>query len=130
MADFSELDLKATELELKRQELEIRRAQLAVEFAKYGFGGTLAATVVGMLLLLALAALQAFTPFKLETWGYFGIAVLILLGSIAYGYLSLWSLPRIAAQLQGWQLAVGPGDTTHESRGDLSRPQRQGRRQY
>jgi hypothetical protein len=52
MPEVNELELKATELELKRQELEIRRAQLAVEFAKYGFSGTLAAALLGMALFL------------------------------------------------------------------------------
>lgn len=48
MEDLSASELKAKELDLRRQELDIERAKLFIDFAKYGFGGTLAAGLVGM----------------------------------------------------------------------------------
>ena len=38
---------KFDELSIRQQELELERARLAVDFAKYGFAGTLTAALVG-----------------------------------------------------------------------------------
>jgi hypothetical protein len=43
---------------LRLEELELQRVKLFVEFAKYGFAGTLAAALVGMGVIVTLACLQ------------------------------------------------------------------------
>lgn len=88
------------------RKLEIERAKIFIEFAKFGFRGTLAGGIGGMFLLLGLAILQATTNFALETWGYVGIAVVILVAVTAYGYFSLWSLPTIAAKYREVEIAL------------------------
>jgi hypothetical protein len=108
MTDLTELELKTRELELRRQELDFQRAKLFIEFAKFGFAGTLTGALVGMTLVLALASLSAFTKFKIDTWELLGIMFIILLGVIAFGFLSLWELPRIVARFQKMQLSVNP----------------------
>lgn len=72
-----------------------------VEFAKYGFRGTLTIGLSGVGLLFVFALLQAFTPFELETWGYVAIATLIVIGCIAFGAMSLGELPKIEAKFKG-----------------------------
>jgi hypothetical protein len=62
-------------LSVRQRELEIEHERIAVEFAKYGFAGTLTAAVVGAVVVLGLAILSAFTTFKIETWGLVAIAV-------------------------------------------------------
>jgi hypothetical protein len=90
-----------TEQELKiLKELEFQRAQLFVEFAKYGFYGTLTFAMVGAVLVLALACLSAFTSFKIDAW-LVAMSGIIAVGSIAFGYLSLWQAPNIIAKWQG-----------------------------
>jgi|SRR6266850_908502 len=105
MADLSESELKDKELDLRQGELDLQRAKLFIDFAKYGFGGTLAAGLGGMGLLLSLASLNAFTTVKIETWGLVSIALLIVVGAIAFGFLSLWELPRIVARLQKMEMS-------------------------
>jgi len=105
MADLSASELKDKELELRRQELDLQRAKLFIEFAKYGFAGTLTAGLVGMGVLVGLAILNAFTTFKIETWGLVSIALIVLIGAIAFGFLSLWELPRIMARFQKMEMS-------------------------
>ena len=93
---------------VRQQELEIERARLAVEFAKYGFAGTLTAALVGAGVILGLAILSAFTPFKIETWGLVAITVVIMIGAVAFGFLSLWELPRIVARFRDMQVSLNP----------------------
>lgn len=108
MPTLDELELKRNELNIRRQELDLQRITLFIEFAKYGFAGTLGGAIVGMVLVLALAALSAFTSFKMDTWGLLGILLIVLLGTIAFGFLSLWQLPRIVARFQKMQFSVNP----------------------
>ncbi len=96
------------QLLVRQQELEIERARIAVEFAKYGFAGTLTAAAIGSAVILGLAILSAFTTFKIETWGLVAIAVIILIGTVAFGFLSLWELPRIVAKFRETQFSINP----------------------
>jgi hypothetical protein len=93
---------------VRQQELEIERTRIAVEFAKYGFAGTLTAALVGTAVILGLAILSAFTNFKIETWGLVAIATIILIGAVAFGFLSLWELPRIVAKFRDTQFSINP----------------------
>ena len=47
---------------------ELERAKLSVDFAKFGFAGTLAGAIIGLIIILGLALLNACTPIKIETW--------------------------------------------------------------
>lgn len=54
-------EIELRKLRLAEQELELKRGQLAVEFAKFGFGGTLTVAIGGMILILALPIIDAFS---------------------------------------------------------------------
>lgn len=82
-------------------------AKLFVEFAKFGFYGTLVAALVGAGLILALACLSAWTPFKIDGWALVVIAAIVFLGTTAFGYLSLWQAPSIMAELGKQQMKLG-----------------------
>jgi hypothetical protein len=60
-----------------------------------------------MAVVIVLGLLSAFTAFKVESWILLAIAVIILVGAVAFGYLSLWEIPKIAARFRNIQLAVG-----------------------
>lgn len=94
---------------MQEQQLLLEHKRLYVEFAKYGFAGTLAAAIIGLLVVVGLAVLNAFTQAKFETWGIVAIAVVVLIGSVAFGYFSLWELPKIAGKLsqKGTDFTVG-----------------------
>ena len=104
-----ELELKATELELRREELSFQRTKLFIEFAKFGFGGTLMAAIIAMGLVFALAGLSAFTAFKIGDLALVGMTLVILVGAVAFGYLSLWELPKIATRIQKEQMEISVG---------------------
>jgi hypothetical protein len=98
------------DLSISQQQLELQEAQLFVEFAKYGFAGTLTAAILGLVLILGLATLSAFTNFKIETWGLVSIAGMILIGTVAFGFLSLWQLPQIVAEFGRTRLRINAND--------------------
>lgn len=99
MFDPVELALRERELKLQEQQLLLEHKRLYVEFAKYGFAGTLTGAIVGLLVVVGLAVLNAFTEAKLETWGLVAIAVVVLMGSVAFGYFSLGKLPKLAGKI-------------------------------
>jgi predicted lysophospholipase L1 biosynthesis ABC-type transport system permease subunit len=107
--DLTELELKARELEIKREQLAFERTKLFVEFAKFGFGGTLTAAVGGIILLFCLAALSAFSTYKIDSWVLVVFALVIMVGSVAFGYLSLWELPKVGARIQKEQMEFSVG---------------------
>jgi hypothetical protein len=112
-------------LSIRQQELELERTRLAIEFAKYGFAGTLTAAIVGAVVILGLAIISASTPFKIETWGLVAIAVVIMIGAVAFGYLSLWELPRVFARIKGLEFSVVGGQAQRaQDRADASRRRR------
>ena len=114
MPNLDELELKRNELDVRRQELDLQRIKLFVEFAKYGFAGTLGAAIAGMVLVLALAVLSAFKGnFAMDPWVLLGILFIVLLGTIAFGFLSLWELPRIVARFQKLQFSVNPSTSSN-----------------
>jgi hypothetical protein len=106
------------ELSIRKQELELEleRVRIFTEFAKYGFAGTLTAAIIGLVLILGLAALSAFTPFRIETWGLVSMAGMILIGTVAFGFLSLWELPRIVAKFGGLGVTFNPNDRRESGR--------------
>ena len=111
MPDLSDLDFRAHEKKIRQQELDIKRAQLAVDFAKYGFAGTLTAALSGMVLITALAVLEALTDFQLGDLGFVSIGFMIFVGCVAFGYLSLWSFPKIVARFLKWEMSVNSDKT-------------------
>jgi len=112
MQEPSNQNLKVLELQ---QKAAIKRAEMAIDFAKFGFRGTLSAAFGGMVLVLALAAFEAWTPFKLGPWGFVGISFILLIGCLIFGYLSLWSLPKVAARLMKMELFLSPGEQSKEN---------------
>jgi hypothetical protein len=112
MPDLTETQLRKEELTLEKQRLALEYTRLYIEFAKFGFGGTLTIAIAGLITILGLAALNVFTQAKIESWVIFGIAAFILIGSIAFGYLSLWELPRIVTKVNrtGTDITLGPGN--------------------
>lgn len=75
MENESPQSFKADEIQLRQQELE--RARLFIAFAKYGFAGTLTGAIIGLVTVLCLAAVSAFTCTKIETWGLVAIATIV-----------------------------------------------------
>jgi hypothetical protein len=104
-----DFELRERELQLKQKEVELERAKLFVDFAKYGFYGTLTAAIAGMGVVVVLVVLAAFTTFKIETWALVFIACIIAVGCIAFGYLSLWQLPNIVARFKETELNIKGG---------------------
>ncbi|MDM0110232.1 hypothetical protein QTH97_35450 [Variovorax sp. J22R24] len=92
--------------ELRKLELELEREKILVDFAKFGFRGTLAAGVLGISTILLLAALKAFAKLDISDWGLVAIAVVFLTGAVAFGFFSLWQLPNIVARLGKTELSV------------------------
>jgi hypothetical protein len=108
---MTELELRERELELRRQDLELQRARLFVEFARFGFTGTLAAGIVGLALIFGLAALSASTSFKIDGWALVAMALVILVGVTTFGYLSLWQAPNLAAKFgREMQIRLSPAE--------------------
>ena len=89
----------------QREALELERIRLFIDFAKFGFMGTLAGGIVGMLLIFGLACLSAFTKFAITGWELVGLSIIVLVGVVAFGYFSLWEFPRIAARIQEMQFS-------------------------
>jgi hypothetical protein len=112
MQDLTETQLRAEQLRLEAQRLELEHKRLYVEFAKFGFAGTLTAAIAGLITILGLAALNTFTQTKIETWGIVAVAALVCVATVAFGYFSLWELPKIVTKVSqtGTDLAIGPGD--------------------
>jgi hypothetical protein len=79
------------------QDSEFERTKLFVEFAKFGFYGTLSFAIVGAVLIFGLACLSAWTSFKMDA-SLVVMAAIIAVGSVAFGFLSLWQAPSIAAK--------------------------------
>ena len=78
--------------------LTLKRLELLIEFAKFGFRGTLSAGILGILLLMCFAGLQASGKFQMETYGYVMIALIVVVGTVSFGFLSLYQLPNVAAR--------------------------------
>ena len=95
--------------EVRKAELELERAKILVDFAKFGFRGTLAAGVLGILTLLVLAALKAYASLQISDTALVAIAVVLLIGVVAFGFFSLWQLPNIMARLGKTEFGVKPG---------------------
>jgi hypothetical protein len=114
MSDAQSLQKKASDPVLLEREIELERARLSMEFARYGFAGTLTAAVLGIILILSLAVLNAFTTFKIETWGLVAISGMVFAGSVAFGYLSLWKIPKVLARFRGTEIAISDAEGAAE----------------
>lgn len=88
-----------------RRDLELERIRLFIDFAKFGFSGTLSGGIVGMVLVFGLACLSAFTKFDITGWALVALSIIILIGVVAFGYFSLWEFPRIAARILEMQVS-------------------------
>jgi len=104
-----DVELQKAELELRREELTFQKTKLSIEFARFGFAGTLTAAIVGMVLIFGLAVLSGVTTFKIDTWAIVVMALVILVGSVAFGYLSLWELPKIVMRIENQQMRAEIG---------------------
>lgn len=103
--DANEIDIR--KLRLQEQELELKQLQLALDFAKFGFRGTLAAGIGGLVLIFGLSALSAFRPeFQFGTNGVIFTALFLLLGTILFGAYSLRQPIKVLARLGNLHLDV------------------------
>jgi hypothetical protein len=95
-----------TELEL-RQQYEIRKMELSVEFAKYGFYGTLIGAITAMVILVVLAIVVALG--KIENGGYILVAFAAVGGIavVAFGYFSLFNSPVIGVEWDKFKTTIG-----------------------
>ena len=100
-------EIELRKLRLAEQKLEIERGKLAVEFAKYGFSGTLTAGIGGMILILALAIIDAVSDdFTFGANGVIWTTVAIGIGCIAFGSFSLSQPIGILAKLGKMEINV------------------------
>ncbi|NKB64393.1 MAG: hypothetical protein GKR95_20515 [Gammaproteobacteria bacterium] len=74
---------------------QIEQLEKLIEFAKFGFRGTLSAGISGMVLVLLLAILDAFTGFDITSEALVLITLIVALGTVAFGYFSLRKAPTI-----------------------------------
>ena len=82
-------EIAAEQLKLQKRELELKEATLAADFAKFGFRGTLGGAIVGLIFILALAALDAYSPdFSFGATGVIATSVLLLVGTVLFGAFS------------------------------------------
>lgn len=84
---------------LCEKELELQRLKLVLDFARFGFTGTLTAALVGAALVIALAALSAFTQHEVGDQVLLTLIVIVFLGTATFGILSLGMAPKIAAKI-------------------------------
>ena len=106
--NLTEAELKKAELDLEREKLNFERTKAFIEFAKFGFAGTLTAAIAGIFLIFGLATLTAFSKtFNVSETVLIVMSVVILIGAVAFGYLSLWQLPKIAIHIQKISASVG-----------------------
>ena len=106
---MTQLDLRERELLVRGEELEFQRMKLVLDFARFGFTGTLTAALVGAALIFALATLSAVTTYRIDDRVLLGLGVIVFLGAATFGYLSLGVAPTVAAKI-GKQLGfeIGP----------------------
>ncbi|MGH8581994.1 MAG: hypothetical protein ACREWG_04235 [Gammaproteobacteria bacterium] len=107
----SDVDRTLKELEL-RQAYEIRRAELSVQFAQYGFYGTLVATLTGMVIVLALAIVVAWAHVEDGVWMVVAFSIALTTGVVAFGYFSLFKLPKIGVEWKDFKTSVGSATDT------------------
>jgi hypothetical protein len=100
-------EIEVAKLRIREEELAIRRFELAIEFAKFGFRGTLAAGISGLILILALAMLDAYSSnFRFGTEGVLGTAFLLMAGTVLFGTFSLRQPIRMISKFGNMQLDV------------------------
>ncbi|EAQ80679.1 hypothetical protein, partial [Blastopirellula marina] len=108
------LDVESRKLRLQEQELELRRGELAIEFAKYGFYGTLSAGICGMLMVLSLSIIDAVSSdFTFGFYGVIGTTLSISIPCVAFGAFSLFHSVRILGHFGKIKIGV---DTSSEKR--------------
>jgi hypothetical protein len=83
----------------REDDVSLDKLRELVEFGKFGFKGTLWSGISGMLLILGLALLDAFTELDLGAKGLIGMGALVFAGVICFGYFSLRKLPAIDIQI-------------------------------
>jgi hypothetical protein len=117
MNAIPESDLESRKSRLQEQELEYKRAQLAIDFAKFGFAGTLAAGFGGLILILALAIIDAAsTDFTFGVYGVLGTSALLVAGTLGFGAFSLWQPIKILAKFGKMSLGVESESDKEKSR--------------
>ena len=100
------MDPEIRKLELQ---LELERTRVQVDFARFGFRGTLAGGIICVTAILALACLKAFAHLAISDSALVGLAVLFVAATVAFGYFSLWRAPNIVARLGKTQLSMRSG---------------------
>lgn len=99
--------IEIAKLKVREEELAIRRFELAIEFAKFGFRGTLAAGISGLILILALALLDAYSPnFRFGTEGVLGTSFFLVVGTVLFGTFSLRQPIRMVTEFGKMRLDV------------------------
>jgi len=96
-------------LDMKKRELEIQYARMFIQFAEFGFSGTLKGSLVGVGLIALIALLDAFAGLQIDSWVYAFMSGTIAIIAIPFGYLSLWSIPHFAAEIADkFKITVSP----------------------
>jgi len=78
-----------------------------IEFARYGFRGTLFGACGSIVALLLLALIDGLLKVSLDASVYVSFIVGSVLATISFGFFSLWSLPEITADITKGKVAFG-----------------------
>lgn len=96
-----------------RQQFEIRKMELSVEFAKYGFYGTLVGALTGMIVVLALAFVVAWGKIAQAALIVVVFAIVLALAVIAFGFFSLFRSPAIGIEWKDLKTSIGQSESGH-----------------
>ncbi len=96
-------DIADREFNVRQEELDLERARLLVSFAKFRFGSTL---IGGLVLVLGLATLSAFSSFKIDTGLLGTLLIVLVVVLLVVGFLPSWELPRIIARIRDTERGV------------------------
>jgi hypothetical protein len=89
----------------------LEKIEKILEFGKFGFHGTLWSGISGMILVLSLACLDAFTAFEINDWALVSIAGIVLLGVVSFGYFSLRKLPQITFSFEDGKIVASAAES-------------------
>ncbi len=95
------------ELNQLERESTLQVLKARIEFAKFGFKGTLVGACGSIVAVLLLALIDGWQKVSLHSSVYVSFIVGCVIAVIAFGFFSLWSLPEITADIVQGRVAFG-----------------------
>ncbi len=104
-----------TDDELKR-EAALKLLQAKMEFARFGFHGTLWGGVCSLVAVLLLALIDGCFSITIHASVYVALITACGASTIAFGFFSLWSLPEVQVSADGFIVAPAKGNQANAIR--------------